>query len=497
MRIPPPSSRGAFRFRFGVFDIVWIVLSPVLALYLSNANALSSANWLEIVVLYSGVWATASAIAFLFFRVQDSVPGHFSVFDALEVSKAVIAAELIACIALFTLTRLEGIPRSAPILHASILAAGLIMVRLANRILSDNRKEWMQGSVASEHILVIGSNQFASLYIKLVKACGSFKHVVGVLDDRPRLLGRMLEGVRIVGAPGDLDALLDEYTVHGVRVDRIVVSGGPDFLPGEEMSQIRSVCVSRQIGLDFLPALVGLAELGPTACVTPTIREVRGSVANATALVPSTYFRFKPAIDFCIALTLLVLLLPILVIVSLMALIDVGSPVLFWQRRLGLRGQSFLLYKFRTLRPPFDGSGLEIPPERRLSWIGHLLRDTSLDELPQLFNILVGDMSLIGPRPLLPKDQPSQSAGRLLVRPGITGWAQVNGGKLLTAEEKVKFDEWYVENASLWVDIKLVVKTLQIVLLGAQRSNEAVIGPGKPEIVEHWQNFQVVKTDPR
>src|SRR5476651_314435 len=180
------------------------------------------------------------------------------------------------------------------------------------------------------------------------------------------------------------------------------------------------------------------------------------------------------------------MLLPMLLVVSAMALADVGSPVLFWQQRLGLRGRNFLLYKFRTLRPPFDGRGDEVPPDQRLSWTGHLLRDTGLDELPQLLNVLVGDMSLIGPRPLLPVDQPADSSGRLLVRPGITGWAQVSGGKLLTAEEKVKLDEWYIQNASLLVDIQLVWKTLQIVRVGARQSDEAAVGPDKRQLVEHW-----------
>lgn len=492
MRIPPPSSRGAFKFRFAVSDFFWVLASPALALYLTNANSLSFADPIGTTVLYCGVWAAASAVALLFFRSRDNVPEYFSVFDALEILKAAIAAELVACIALFILARLDGIPRSAPIIHAVILAFGLIFVRAVGRIVSDDRKDWNYRTAAAEHILVIGSNQFSSLYIKLLKACGNSRHIIGVLDDRPALLGRSLDGVRIVGSPGDLDALLDEYGVHGVTVDRVVVGGTPELLPAEELNQIRGVCGSREIKLDFVPNLVGLAE--PTSLPAPAHLPKNPAVAT---LNPSSYFRFKPAIDFCIALTLLILLLPILLIVSVMALVDVGSPVLFWQKRLGLRGRNFLLYKFRTLRPPFDGGGREIPTERRLSWIGHLLRDTSLDELPQLFNILVGDMSLIGPRPLLPEDQPLNSAGRLLVRPGITGWAQVNGGKFLTAEEKVKFDEWYVVNASLWVDIKLVWKTVQIVLLGARRANEAVIEPGKAEIPEHWQTLQVAKTDRR
>src|SRR5262249_58330541 len=111
-------------------------------------------------------------------------------------------------------------------------------------------------------------------------------------------------------------------------------------------------------------------------------------------------------------------------------LLDVGSPIFFWQRRVGIYGQGFHIHKFRTLKPAYDAQGQPHPSADRVSWAGALLRKFRLDELPQLLNVLVGDMSLIGPRPLLPHDQPSNAIARLMVRPGITGWAQVNGGKL-------------------------------------------------------------------
>src|SRR5450631_744966 len=486
MRIPLPASNGAFRLNFSLFDIAWVFVAPVLALYLSNAYVITAVGGTETVILYCAVSAASAGVAFLIFRFQDSLPRYFSVFDALEVAKAVIATELMTCIALFSLTRLEGIPRSAPIIHAMILAAGLIVVRVAMRLLADDRDVSGHKSVGSEHIMVIGSNQFSSLYIKLLKACDPRRRrIVGVLDGRPKMLGRLLEGVRIVGAPQHLDALVDEYLVHGIRVDRIVVGGGPDLLPEEGMAQVRRICAARKIGLDFVPQLVGLREIEVDS--PPIAKSIQKKSVNTGGLVPSPYFRYKPAIDFCAALMLLTILMPLLLSVAAIVLVDMGLPILFWQQRLGVRGQNFLLYKFRTLRAPFNGRGEEILPDQRLSWTGHLLRDTGLDELPQLLNVLVGDMSLIGPRPLLPEDQPADSTGRLLVRPGITGWAQVSGGKLLTAEEKVELDEWYVKNASLWVDIQLVWKTMQIVRVGASQSNEAAVGPDKRQHVEHWQ----------
>jgi lipopolysaccharide/colanic/teichoic acid biosynthesis glycosyltransferase len=145
-------------------------------------------------------------------------------------------------------------------------------------------------------------------------------------------------------------------------------------------------------------------------------------------------------------------------------------PVFFWQQRLGVNSSRFLLYKFRTLRTPFGDDGRKLSDDERLSPIGRFMRRSRLDELPQLLNILVGDMSLIGPRPLLPRDQPKNIEIRLMVRPGITGWAQVNGGVPLSPDEKEKLDEWYIRNASLWLDLRIVVMTALMFFRGDRRT---------------------------
>jgi lipopolysaccharide/colanic/teichoic acid biosynthesis glycosyltransferase len=159
--------------------------------------------------------------------------------------------------------------------------------------------------------------------------------------------------------------------------------------------------------------------------------------------------------------------------IASIVLLDVGSPIFFWQRRVGINGQGFHIHKFRTLRPTHDDQGRSTAD--RVSRIGALVRKSRLDELPQLLNVLVGDMSLIGPRPLLPHDQPSDATARLMVRPGITGWAQVNGGKLITPEEKNALDEWYVRNASLWLDLKIIVKTIVFMFGGETRHTQAQV----------------------
>lgn len=181
------------------------------------------------------------------------------------------------------------------------------------------------------------------------------------------------------------------------------------------------------------------------------------------------YDRVKRSIDILAAATGLVLLSPILGIIAVALRLTMGPPVLFRQRRPGLDGRPFTLYKFRTMRPPEPGAAPVETDEERISRLGWLLRRTSLDELPELYNVLVGDMSLVGPRPLLmeylPLYSPAQ-ARRHEVRPGITGWAQVNGRNAIGWEEKFRLDIWYVDHRSLGLDLKILALTIRSVLSG-------------------------------
>ena len=158
-----------------------------------------------------------------------------------------------------------------------------------------------------------------------------------------------------------------------------------------------------------------------------------------------------------------ILVLPFLGVLALLVRISLGSPVLFRQLRPGKNGKPFVLYKFRTMLDKRDGSGDLLKDDARLTRIGRFLRSTSLDELPELFNVLKGEMSLVGPRPLLmqylDRYTPEQ-ARRNEVKPGLTGWAQVNGRNAITWEDKFKLDVWYVDHQSLWLDLKILGMTV-------------------------------------
>jgi len=164
----------------------------------------------------------------------------------------------------------------------------------------------------------------------------------------------------------------------------------------------------------------------------------------------------------------LLLLAPVYAVVAWLILRKLGSPVLFRQRRPGLNGKPFEMLKFRTMLDAPDASGNPLPDSERMTPFGSFLRSASLDELPGLWNVLKGDMSLVGPRPLLMEYLPLYSAEqyrRHEVRPGVTGWAQVNGRNALSWEEKFKLDVWYVDNQSFWLDLKIIFLTIKKVIV--------------------------------
>jgi lipopolysaccharide/colanic/teichoic acid biosynthesis glycosyltransferase len=180
----------------------------------------------------------------------------------------------------------------------------------------------------------------------------------------------------------------------------------------------------------------------------------------------------KSVLDAIVAICSLVLLLPVLIVIAICVRLDSPGPVFFSQYRAGLRGRRFQMLKFRTMVQNADqfGSGLYVSrDDSRITRFGRILRRFSLDELPQLWNILGGQMSLVGPRPALPyhvERYTAREARRLLMRPGLTGWSQVNGRNLLSWPERLEKDVWYVDNFSLWLDARILLRTLSVWLSG-------------------------------
>ncbi len=188
----------------------------------------------------------------------------------------------------------------------------------------------------------------------------------------------------------------------------------------------------------------------------------------------------KRLFDIIAATTALIVLSPIYAITAYNVKKNLGSPVLFRQTRPGLHGEPFEMIKFRSMKDAIDAQGNPLPDSERLMPFGQALRNTSVDELPELWNVIKGDMSLVGPRPLLMEYLPLYSQEQLRrhnVRPGITGYAQVNGRNAIGWDKKFALDTWYVDNQSLWLDIKILVKTVKKVLIkdGISADGEATM----------------------
>ena len=180
-----------------------------------------------------------------------------------------------------------------------------------------------------------------------------------------------------------------------------------------------------------------------------------------------SFYITKKILDVALSIFGLIIVSPLLLLVALIISVEMGRPVLFIQKRPGLNGKPFVLYKFRTMKNDWNKSGLLLPDKERLTRIGSFIRSTSLDELPELLNVLIGDMSIVGPRPLLKQyldRYTPEQARRHEVKPGLTGWAQVNGRNSINWEEKFKLDVWYVDHQSILLDLRIIWMTVLKVL---------------------------------
>jgi hypothetical protein len=340
MRLRLPSSRGSFRVRLSLFDSVWALLSPLIALYFRDAQILSYDGLLP-TILYCSVSLVFSLIAFSAFRIHDGMTRYFSVHDAIDVTKAVVVAASLTYVAVFALTRLEGVPRSTPIIHALVLIGGLIGVRIFARLFEAKRTALVpRTDVAAEHILMIGSNRLSLLYIKFIRAYSPGLHrIMAVLDDDPEMFGRAIDGVRVIGPTDQLEPVVNEFSEHGVRISHVIVGGDPDMIAEGTLPEIERICDEHEIKLDFVPQLIGLQALQPavqlqSAAEPNEFPAEPKEPAKLDAELPP-YFAFKRYLDLLATVTILILLSPVWLLVGAVALWDVGSPIFFWQQRLG------------------------------------------------------------------------------------------------------------------------------------------------------------------
>jgi len=469
LRAKLPSSRARIFSRIAPFDIMWAGISPVLAFLVRDGAILR----IDVVVSYCSVALVLSLIVFQWFKISSPLPNFFSMRDALTVAAACLTTVALTTVIIFVFTRLDDAPRSIPVIHFMILGFGLIAVRTWRR-LSGMRRESQTGQPRCEElesVLVIGATRLAWFFSVMVEELSSAeRRIVAILDERPQLINRTLNGYSIIGLPENLPTIIDEYAAHGVEINRIVVAADPESLTEKTRNEVRVTCDARNIPIEWLHKIFA-------ASPVKTSESYKSFVADlnfATIVTARPYWKIKRLIDIMVALAMIITLAPVTILVAALVLIDVGIPIVFWQQRVGYLGRPLRVYKFRTMRSSFDHKGQLNPEVERLSLLGRLLRRNHLDEIPQLFNILMGGMSLIGPRPLLPVDQPSDIRLRLQVRPGLTGLAQISGGTSLSADEKSAIDEWYIRHASLWLDIKIILRTIWVMVRGNPRNNAQI-----------------------
>jgi len=475
VRLKKPSSHTRFLSRVAVWDIVWGGISPLAAFLLRDGTINSPTG----VATYCAISFLASLLVFQWFQTSSPISRFYSIRDAFELLKACVLIAALSAVAAFLLTRLEEAPRSIPILHFMLLASGLLGGRILVR-LRDTRRESRRPNSTNkiEHVLIIEASRLAWFFSKMVEelAPGGYQ-IVAILDERPKLKHRSLNGYPIIGAPTELEKVIADYAAHGVRIDKVVVAAQPEDLSETAWNEVSRVCRTLNIGLEVLPERLISEQSadGEETAADPVSSELAGVPESSLhTSLDRPFWSIKRVIDVTIALSVAVVMSPVILIVFALVLLDVGTPAIFWQQRVGRNSTALHLYKFRTLKTLFDRQTKEKRDAQNPSTIGLFLRTTRLDELPQLWNVLSGEMSLVGPRPLLPVDQPNGSTLRLTVRPGVTGWAQICGGTLILPEEKSALDEWYIHHASLRLDLFIVFRTLGVLLNGDRRNEKAI-----------------------
>jgi len=475
MRLAAPTSKNCFLWRVALFDVFWALVAPFIALSMRDPSLLEipvSPLFLSHSYQYAAVAFVVAMPIFLFFRLSEGLSHYFSARDLSGVLAATLTTATGSTLAIFFVNRLEGIPRSTPLIYGLVLGSGLLGWRaIANRSRVNHDVVVVDGKPHLRRVILIGIDRFAAIAIKLTD-CQQPRttQFVAALDARDSLTKRTINGVKIVGNIADLEPLIVEYAVHGIEVDEVWISD--QSVPESDASRIKHLCSARGIKVFTISQALNLRPLRSPVLAAPAV---------ARMITPNAgYFRFKRCVDVVASSLLLFLLTPVVIPVACLAYLDVGAPVIFWQRRIGRSGREFMVLKFRTFQAPYARNGATVPNDARLSRIGKAIRATRFDEIPQLINILRGDMSLIGPRPLLPVDQPEDPRLRLLVRPGVTGWAQVNGGALVSAAEKDAMDVWYIHHASLKLDIEIVFRTLATIFRGDNKESVAI------KTATHW-----------
>jgi lipopolysaccharide/colanic/teichoic acid biosynthesis glycosyltransferase len=474
-------------------DLVLIVLATIGAMWLRENFDLTADRFIALLP-HMGLTVAVAGPILMANGAHKSIWRLSVLGDYVRVGSAAVMIVFAATMLGFLFNRLEAVARSLPILQILTMIFAMVGARILTREYHARRQRpalatmGVEAVGARDTVLVVGINRIAELYLMTVAEYGSDRAVVaGLLGRTARHSGRMIQQQKVLGTPEDVSTVLRDLDVHGVFVNRILLAVPFESLSEEAREALLEVERSSEIRLDFFAERIFSTELGPGQPPSRPLPEkpevlkppsggvLKCSVADLESLGRNPYFPLKRAMDLVGASILIVLTLPMMICIAMLVAIDFGLPTMFWQQRPGRFGVPFRVYKFRTMGAAHDETGKRIADADRSTAIGSVLRRFRLDELPQLWDILRGDMSFVGPRPLLPVDQSPSYGARLLMRPGLTGWAQVKGGRGISADDKAALDIWYVRNASLVLDLKILCLTVPMVFLGERIDTESII----------------------
>ncbi|WP_210188403.1 sugar transferase [Methylobacterium sp. 174MFSha1.1] len=475
-----------------IVDVALAVLATLAAIFLRTdldiqwPDLAASAPYLCVTAASATIVIGLSGLDLGFWRFASLV-------DIVKVIGVALVTTICTVAIVFAYNRLEGVARAIPVMQPVLITMILLGPRLVARAHFIMRRRNPRPVAApvmrrpAESVLILGLNSMTEVFLRALLEAGEDQvSVAGIVCIRPRHVGRFLRQYRVLGTQDDLARLVADLAVHGVDIRRIVLTVPLSALTEHARTTLIRLEAEQGIRIDQLSArLAGTRpERPPPASPAPDGRSsaqtdpfralaVLGP-ADLERLAQAPYWRRKRIVDVVVTVCAALALAPLGGLVLVLVTIDLGWPPIFWQNRLGLGGAGFRLYKFRTMAPAHDSRGLRIPEDERLSGIGRVLRRSRLDELPQLWNVLIGDMALTGPRPLLAIDQPAEGRDRLVVRPGLTGWAQVKGGRTISPAEKTALDLWWIRTASFTLDLHILAGTVRMVLTGESVNRRAL-----------------------
>lgn len=477
------------RLRLLAIDLGLLCVATVLALMLRE-NLTIDPQKLADLLPYLAFSLALAVPANLMLGLDRALLQFTDIPDYIRAALAACLTAFGATIMMFLFNRMDGVSRSIPLMQALIAIFLLVGARLLVRnhhartsvAWDESPLASIESNMRAEAVLLIGVNHLSQMLINRIGALSDGEmRIGGVLAVNDRANGRSLGGHLVFGPHENLPSILRKLELHGIAIRRIMLTIDPEELPFDLRATLHKTAGARGIAIDDVRPILDIvrplqvaAARGAYKPLSSPLARIRIPDEEIQEIVKRPYWRHKRALDAALAGVLLILLSPVIAGLALLIRIGLGAPVYFWQERTGFDGRPVRLYKFRSMSNITGTDAARRDDNQRQNALGRFMRATRLDELPQLWNVLVGEMSFVGPRPLLPADLIDGATARWLARPGLTGWAQVMGGRDLEAADKMALDLWYIRNASLRLDLEIAMRTIPMILRGDKVNEEAI-----------------------